>query len=290
VSNSANRDVEANSILRYVQSSNTIQDCDVVPAIGVKINELFSIGVGINFSYAKFDLQPITGFAGSNIADSQSDNQSDGRGVGAQAGFLVKPAKSTVIGFDYRSVTTYQLSGTSIFNGNPRVVSNNYHFKLATPARAIFSVNHFLTSSFGLIGTIQHIQWSFLQNIHVNGIAAVIGTRPVIVNGTVPYRLHDAWLVTLGTHYRATPKWIIRVAGTYNQSPGNPQNQIVNGDSIVLGISTGYDINKTITLNGSYAHVFIRNETININSPRFLVNGINSGSRDGVSVKLTINV
>ena len=39
VTNLVNRDPEANSILRYVQSSNSIQDYDVVASFGIKIND-----------------------------------------------------------------------------------------------------------------------------------------------------------------------------------------------------------------------------------------------------------
>lgn len=290
VTNSANRSSDENSILRYVQSSNNIQDYDVVPALAVKINEFFSVGAGINFSYADFNLRPINGFPGSNIADSQSNNQCDGTGVGGNAGFLLNPGPTTVVGFNYRSRTTYRLSGKSVFEGNPQVVSNNYHFKLGTPARSIFSVNHFVTSKLGFITTIQRIQWSSLTNVHVYGIANVSGTTPVILNGSVPYYLRDTWLFTLGSHYRITPKWILRVAGSYNQSPGNPHYQIANGDSIILGASMGYEINKTITIDGSYAHALMKDENINITGSRFLIQGVNEGSRDAVSLKLTFNV
>lgn len=290
VSNSANRNADDNSILRYVQASNNIQDLDVVPALALKINEFFSIGAGVNFSYANFDLQPITGFPGSNIEDSQSRNQSDGTGVGGNAGFLLKPCSGTLIGFNYRSLTTYRLSGKSVFNGSQQVVSNNYHFKLKTPARSVLSINHFVTAKLGFIATIQRIQWSAITNIHVYGIANVLGTTPVIVNGSVPQYLRDAWLVTLGSHYKLTPKWILRVAGTYNQSPGNPHYQVVTGDSIILGASTGYEINKTITIDGSYAHAFIKDENINVTGGRFAIQGVNTGARDSVSLKLTFNI
>lgn len=290
VSNSATRDADESSILRYVQASNRIQDYDVVPALAIKINEYFSIGGGINFSYANFHLQPIIRFPGSNIADSQSDNRSDGGGIGGNAGFLFKSGPATIIGFNYRSLTTYRLSGKSIYEGNPRVVSNHYHFKLWTPARSVLSINHFVTSKLGFITTIQRIQWSSLTNIHVYGIAGVFGTRPVMINGSVPYYLRDTWLVTLGSHYRITPTWILRVAGSYNQSPGNPHYQIANGNSLILGASMGYEINKTITIDGSYAHAFIKDETINISGGRYLIRGVNEAARDAVSLKLTFNV
>lgn len=290
VSNAANRNADENSVLRYVQASNNIEDYDVVPALAIKMNEFFSMGAGVNFSYANFHLQPITGFPGSNIADSQSNDQSDGTGVGGNVGFLVKPSPETVIGFNYRSITTYRLSGKSVYEGNPQVVSNNYHFKLWTPARSVFSINHFVTSKLGFIATIQYIQWSSLTNVHVYGIASVLGTTPVILNGSIPYYLRDTWLFTLGNHYRITPKWILRVAASYSQSPSNPHYQIANGDSIILGASMGYEINKNITIDGSYAHAFMKDENIDINGSRFLINGVNEGSRDAVSLKLTFNV
>ncbi len=290
VSNAANRNVDENSILRYVQASNTIEDYDVVPGLAIKLTEFFSIGAGVNFSYANFNLRPITGFPGSNIVDSESNNQSDGSGVGANAGFLLTPSPATVIGFNYRSITTYHLSGKSVYEGPPQVVSNNYHFTLWTPARSVFSINHFISPSLGLMGTIQRIQWSSLTNIHVDGIANVSGTTPVILNGSVPYYLRDTWLFTLGSHYRITPKWVLRVAGSYNQSPGNPHYQIANGDSIILGASMGYEINKIMTIDGSYAHAFLKDENINITGGRYIIQGVNKGSRDAVSLKLTFNV
>lgn len=290
VSNSANRNTEENSILRYVQASNTIQDYDVVPALAIKINEFLSIGAGVNFSYSKFDLRPINGSSGTNIADSQSHNQSNGSGVGGNAGFLLRPTPETVIGFNYRSITTYRLSGESVYEGTPEVVSDDYHFKMWTPARSVFSINHFFTPTFGLITTVQRIQWSSLTNVYVYGVANVIGTTPVIVNGIVPYYLRDTWVFTLGSHYHISPKWILRMAGTFNQSPGNPHYQVVNGDSITLGISMGYKISKMVTIDGSYAHGFMQNQNIDITGSRYVTQGVNKGSRDAVSLKLTFNV
>lgn len=52
----------------------------------------------------------------------------------------------------------------------------------------------------------------------------------------------------------------------------------------------GYEINKTITIDGGYAHAFMKDETINITGGRYLIQGVNEGSRDAVSLKLTFNV
>lgn len=286
VANSANRDITENSILRYAQASNNIADLDIVPAVEFKINKFISLGAGVNLSYSNFHLKPITLFPRSNIGDSDSDNQADGTGIGANVGVLVKLAPTTIIGFNYRSVTNNQLSGKSVLNGVSQIVSNDYHFKLPTPARSILSINHFVTPKMGFIATVQRIQWSVFKNIDVYAIATPLG----VANANVPYYLRDTWVLTLGNHYRVTPKWVVRVAGTYNQSPGNPNYQIINGDSVILGASTGYEITKHITIDAGYVHAFMKSQNIDITSNRILITGVNDGARDAFSLKLIFNI
>lgn len=291
VSNFANRNPEEHSILRYTQASNNIQDYDLVPAIGIKINEYFALGANINFSQLDLHLHPLIGFPGSNIADSQSQNKSNGNGIGMSIGGLLSISSATLIGLNYRSVTKYSESGSSEVNGLIHVMSNNYHFNLRTPARTTLTISQSLTSALRLLTTIHRVQWSIIRNINVYNIATIAGITPTIVkNASIPQYLRDTWTFTLGAQYRFSPEWIIRAAGTFNQSPYSGQYQVSNGDSYVLGASVGYDINKIIKIDASYAYVFMQNQAINIDGNRFLINGTNKGSRDAVSLKLTVNI
>ena len=141
--NDFNRELGEHSILRYVQARNQTNDIDLVPALGVKINEFLSLGGNLNFSQAHFIQKPITGIAGSNIPENRSFNDSKGNSLGGDLGILIKPARKTAVGFNYRSAITYHLHGTSIL-ANQGVSSNNYHFNFWTPARSVLSVSHFL--------------------------------------------------------------------------------------------------------------------------------------------------
>lgn len=153
----------------------------------------------------------------------------------------------------------------------------------------MLSINHFVTPSLGFIGTVQRIQWSIFNEIDVRGIAARVGSTPTILNAKVPYHFRDTWLFTIGSHYRITPKWVIRVAANYNQTPGNSHYQITTGNGIITGASMGYDFSETITIDGSFAHAFIQNQTINIITGRNFIHGENRASRDAFSLKLTFN-
>ncbi|HEX2549467.1 MAG TPA: outer membrane protein transport protein, partial [Gammaproteobacteria bacterium] len=93
ISNLFNNSLEDNSILRYAQSSNNVQDIDVVPALGIQLNSFISLGACINFSSASFLMEPTTGFPNLNVPDSQSRNSSNGNSVGYDFGVLLKPSQ-----------------------------------------------------------------------------------------------------------------------------------------------------------------------------------------------------
>ncbi len=145
IANDVNRDIEGNSNLRYLQSNNSIQDIDVVPAFSFKINNVIAIGAGLIISRANFLMQPVYGIPSATIPDSQSRNESSGMSWGGDIGLFIKPNERTSLGFNYRNSMTYHMSGTSSLNSQPELQSRGYHFDYWIPARSVFSINHFIT-------------------------------------------------------------------------------------------------------------------------------------------------
>lgn len=286
IANSFSRDTEQNSILRYVQPDNNIQAIDLVPAIGFKLTDFLSLGASLNFSQADFNFNATSGFPSLDIPDSQITNKASANAVGADMGMLLKLASATLIGLNYRSSMTYQFNGTSMLDGNPSITSNQYSFDFWTPARYVISINQFLSKALGLIATAQWIKWDIFDNLNINGVA----TRAGVSNVTVPMYMHNSWVYTLGGYYHLSPKWVIRTAGSYVQSPGNENYQITNGDNIIVGTSIGYKISKTLLIDGSYAHAFIQNQTIDVQNSINTISGIDKGYRDSLSLKLTFNI
>lgn len=291
VVNDFNRELDNHSILRYVQAPNHTKNLDLVPAFGMKLNEFLSVGANLNYSHAHFLQEPLSGLPRLNIPESHSRNDSSGTSLGWDAGLLLKPHKGTALGFNYRSAVTYHFNGSSTLTGPLAISSPNYHFKYWTPARSVLSLSHFLNEQLGLIGTIQYVQWDIFKDTNVYNFAAQSGVRGVIVpDALVRYHFHNSWLLTLGSIYKLSPKWIARVAGTYNQSPANGQFQIATGDSYVIGSSVGYKLMKNLAVDCSYAHAFFKDEAINIHTAQNNINGVNQGAHDSVSLKLTLSV
>lgn len=291
IANNFGRDIDQNSILRYVMSDNNIQDIDIVPAMAFKLNNYLSIGAGLNFSQADFSFTPTSGSPSLDVADIQSQNKANASAFGEDFGILLKPLPYTQIGLNYRSSMTYHFNGTSQLESDPAITSNNFAFEYWTPARYVLSVNQFLSRSFGLIGTVQWIKWDIYDKINASGIATQVGSTPVILSDvTIPLHFHNGWAYTVGGYYRLSPHWIIRTAGSYIESPGDPNYQVTEGNNIVVGASIGYKLNKTISIDAGYAHAFIQDQTINIQNSINTIDGINQGYRDSISLKITANI
>ncbi len=287
IGNDFGRDIEGFSILRYAQSNNKVQDVDFIPALSYRFNRILSLGGALYRSRANFLLKPTSGFPSLDIPDIQSRNESAADTWGWDAGFLIKPTKKTIIGFNYRSAMTFALHGTSTFESMPPIVSNGYHFNYWIPARTAVSVSHFINSKLGFIGTVQYIQWEIFDELTIYNLATRIGVLPLVV---APHHYHNSWLFTVGSNYRMTSKWIIRAAGSYLQSPSDGAFQIDNGDSITLGASMTYVLFKHLSIDCSYAHSFIQGKDIRATITQNIINGRNIGAVDAFALKLTMNI
>lgn len=290
VANDFNREVDNQPILRYFLAPNQTKNIDLILAFGIKINQFLSIGGNLNFTYAHLIQEPFAaGIPRLNIPESRSLNDSQANSFGSDFGILIKPGKKTALGLNYRSAVTYNLQGSSTITGLQRVSSNDYHFKYWTPARSVATLSHFINEKLGILGTVQYMQWNIFKEVSVYNFSTQAGSQVFIVpQALINYYFHNSWLLTLGTIYQVSPKWVVRVAGTYNQSPLNGRFQIGAGDSFITGFSMGYRLMNYLTIDCGYAHAFYRKEPIDILTDQNIITGINKGYQDAVSLKFTL--
>ena len=152
-------------------------------------------------------------------------------------------------------------------------------------------MSHFVTPNTGFISTVQFVEWGIFKNVTAHGIATQMSQESMVLSqAVIPYHFHDSWILTLGGIQSITPTWVVRIAGTYNQSPSNGNYQITSGDGLIVGASMGYEFYKNMMIDASYAHTFIKNQKVTIDSRNSLTTGVNRGHGDAVSLKLTLNI
>lgn len=184
---------------------------------------------------------------------------------------------------------TYNLQGSSTITGSQSISSDDYHFKYWTPARSVVTLSHFINDKLGFLGTVQYLQWNIFKEVSVYNFATQAASQVFIVpRARINYHFHNSWLLTLGTIYQVSPKWVVRVAGTYNQSPSNGRFQIGPGDSLITGFSMGYRLMNHLTVDFGYGHGFFKKEHIDIQTSQNIITGINEGAHDAISLKFTL--
>src|SRR5690606_28596307 len=156
--------------------------------VGYKINEMFSVAVGLQVQYLEVSLKQafpnvLLGFP-SAILDG------DDIGVGATAGVTFTPFEGTEIGLGYRSAIGYKLEGDLHVPGAPGTTTP-ITAKLMTPDVVTLSAKQRITDKFRLLGTVEWTNWSRLKNPVVRAAA----------NGAPLQTLHfnydDAWFFAL---------------------------------------------------------------------------------------------
>ena len=283
--------LDKNALIRYIDANEGIRLMNYIFGIGVQINAYLSLGAGVTYSVANSFSNPITGLPNLNIPDAQSHNVAKSAGAGGNVGFLLKPNQATLIGLNYQSTVSYQFNGTSSFNGTNPISSNQFNFHYWEPARTVLSISYDTQPSLGFITTIQYNQWSILDNISVHNVATQIAGHSVILaNNNEAYNFHDTWTFTVGSILNINPEWILRIATSYDQSPGNETYQIIDGDDLVAGASIEYNVNKNMAIDFSYAHAFQLPQRINVDSNTFRVTGTTRGYHDAISLRLSLNM
>jgi long-chain fatty acid transport protein len=263
-------------------TSSNIATYDFNPTIAYRILPGFTVGVGAQIQYMSADLRrafplPIAGL-GMPLSTSPTTivNGLDHWAFGFTAGALWQPTQTTQIGFGYRSGINEDLKGQFKFDDpNPLLASATalVDTPVHLPAIATASIRQDLTPTFALLGTAQWTQWSNLQNLTstCQSGSSLLGS-PVCVPGSpvggnpIPFHWHDGWFFSAGAEQKLSPSFLLRAGVAYERSPvqSADENKVSILDSDRIWASTGleYKVNRMMTLDLSYAHVFFYNSNV----------------------------
>ena len=139
------------------------------------------------------------------------------------------------------------------------------------------------------MGTLSYDQWSVFKNYYANNYRqppSVLNPKGIIRNAYVPQNMHDTLDLTVGTHYRLNPQWLLRGSLKYEDTPTiTAYRDVNNPDGPKLGINLGarYQMCKKLAMDFIYAHVFVK--TVGIHSYNSVSHSVLSG-RANTSVDL----
>jgi long-chain fatty acid transport protein len=277
---------------------------NVSPTLAYRLAPHLMVGAGMQFQYGNGRFSFASGLP------SGPDSRFDGTGVaiGATAGVMWMPSKTTTVGLGWRSQLSQKLDGAYInAAGFPNPVgfqSVDAKATLELPNIVTLSLRQAMSPTTRLLGTIEWSQWSRFKEIKLVGDGnsplslvpqpsggALPGVAPGTVIGVLPADWSDGWFFALGGEYDMSRQLTVRLGGAYEISPVDSAKKrligVPDNDRIWASIGASYKWSASTTFDLAYTHLFMKDSQIDrdsLSGVRFLGNV--DASTDIISVSM----
>lgn len=273
---------DKHSVLRFAALKSSLISFNVNPAVAYIINPQWSVGAGFQLQYAIATFSnfngPYTGIPEIDAfiaADFPTKLHARGWGLGYNLGVLYEPCQSTRFGLGYRSGIRQELhgDGKQFTSPGPTVPapSQGFLFNAKTsvngavhlPAVLFLSAAQDL-ANWTLKASAQLNFWESFKSLSINMPEAFA------THSTIPTNWKNTWLLSLGADYCLNQKWTLRAGAAYDQTPTRNRYRdprIPDSDRYWLTGGFTHRMNKNISIDGAYEHIFSKRQTVNVSQP-----------------------
>jgi long-chain fatty acid transport protein len=261
-------DNKSASIFRNQVTKIDLMTVVVNPTIAFKINEILSVGVGIDWMYGKVELDRIpvvpagAPFGGPGQFDASLEG--DGDTWGYNFGILLTPLKDFKIGFNYRSPFHLKIKDGDFKTSNLVGTANPAIFPIGE-TKASGTLELPATATLGVAFTLDRLtlsadaDWTFWSSYR----------ELKITNATVPTYSStsrkdwkDVCALRLGAEYRVTDPLALRAGFVYDPTPVPADTmgpELPDSTRMNYMVGVGYKIGRwTIDVAGMYIDKFDR--------------------------------
>jgi long-chain fatty acid transport protein len=258
---------DAGFIGRFQSQTAELKTYDINPSVAWKVNDVVSLGAGISFQRADFTLDRATIVGLPVVGATHLDVSDDSWGWNIGALFNIDPA--TRLGFSYRSSIDHELTGDINVSGVPVVGTRQAPIEadIRFPDTYSVAVAHAFNDRWEGLADFTYTRWSTVKSVPITTTAAT-PTFPVAgtVLDTFNFQFDDSWRVGVGVNYRWSDCFMLKFGVAYDQSPVSDQFRLValpDASRTWLAIGSKYALSKQTTLDVGYAHLFVKDASIN---------------------------
>jgi long-chain fatty acid transport protein len=256
------------SIFRNQITRIDLQTVVVNPTIAFKIDEMLSVGFGIDWMYGKAELAktPVVPGVG-NLYNLDLDG--DGDAWGYNFGLLLKPSPNLRIGASYRSPFNLEVKDADVIvtNINPAYGSGALG---TTPSNTKGSATIAMPATFALgaaytMGRLTveaDADWTFWHSFRSLPIT-IQNQVPTLFSTDAPKRWEDVVALRLGAEFRVTDPLALRAGFAYDPSPVPADTmgpELPDADRFNYMVGAGYKI-ANWTIDGAFMYVDKKDRT-----------------------------
>lgn len=285
---------------RFHAIKSDVMTVNINPSVAWKVNEMFSVGAGVNAMYIDAELSnsvdysaiafgagggaalaalaapgacpgAVTGVAppagGSNcegVATVKADDWSWGWNLGAMINF----SPNTRVGLSYRSTVKQNLSGDVNFGNRPAILNNalpnsGVNATVKLPDSFSIAVSHSM-DRWQILADYTWTGWDSIQDLSIyrSGTASCCLTSTAL-------KFKDSWRAGLGVNYQLNPAWKLRGGIAYDTTPVQDAYRtprLPDQDRTWLSIGAQWNASKQLAVDFGYAYLFVRDGSSNLPS------------------------
>ena len=248
---------------RFQGIKSDLKTVNVNPAMSFKVNETFSLGVGLNFQRLEAELTNAV-VLGANT-EGRAKLKADDDTWGWNAGVLFQPSSSTRIGASYRSSLDYQLEGTTTVTTLGGAVvspaSGATNADLTLPGSFSLSLVQGLGDQWEFLADATFTQWSKIDRINI--VNSTNGT----LRDSLVLDFDDTWRYSIGANYKMNDDWTLKGGLALDQSPvkgaSSRSVRLPDNDRTWISIGAAMKVKQSGKLDIGYSHLFIKDADIN---------------------------
>ncbi|MBO6755913.1 MAG: transporter [Roseibium sp.] len=259
---------ETNWAAQYYSRSSEVFTISVNPTVAYQVNDMLSVGAGVQVQYIQVRLKSAYAFAASP-AGSPASTQVKGSdvGFGVTAGLTFKPLDGTVFGLGYRSTVSHTLDGNFSNPAGVAVVPGvgaipfagsrtGIEANVMMPDMVTLSATQDITDRIRVAGTVEWTNWSRVGTIHLTSTGGTT-TNPTGLPD-LEFNYEDGWFFSVGGEYDWNEDLTLRAGIAYELSPIDQNirsTRLPDNDRLWLSAGLSWEPMDHVALDLGYTHI-----------------------------------
>jgi long-chain fatty acid transport protein len=241
---------------RYDSTQTELTVLNISPVLAYKVNDMFSLGGGVDVQYAKADLRGTATVPGP--ATGQSALKGTDWSVGYNFGITAEPLKGTKVGAHYRSGIDQKLDGDIMFSSALGSTVTGGTAELNLPDIFTLGVTQEIKPDWRVMGQLSWYGWNQFDRIRAVTDGGVVAQdqyqdyqNTLAFSIGAEHDINDIWTVRAGYQYDPTPT---TDSGRTSRTPDGDRNWFTGGAT--------YNYSETMSFDFAAAYIDVGNGTI----------------------------
>jgi long-chain fatty acid transport protein len=269
---------------RYHGVNSRLTTVNLNPAVAWRPRDWISLGAGFQAQYADGQLTNAVDFGTIGAAaripgaspgrqDGYARLKGDDWAYGWNAGVIVEPAAGTRIGLAYRSEIDHTLEGDVDFSGDDAGIATivrratgafadtDASLGVNTPASLSFGIHQDVTDRLAVMAEAQWTDWSVFDQLTIEF------DNPAQPDSVTEEEWEDSWFFALGTTYRPSEQWTLRVGLAFDQSPVKDRfrtPRIPDEDRYWLSLGAGWQPLPWLGLDAAFTYILVKDSELDL--------------------------